>query len=158
MDSKPAVAESAEDGGRTGALESPPPTDSRAAVFVNSTAPSDNPTVQLSRPPVKLPLGAAAWKQESDTDCGSHNQAMDIAPDSLPRPPEPEEAASVKYKMSRMASNLRDNLALLTGNECCQISLSDISNFAAEEAARQGLSQKAIDILVDVIRNGETSE
>ena len=42
VDSKPAVAEIAEDGGRTGALGSPPPTEPREADVVSITAPNDS--------------------------------------------------------------------------------------------------------------------
>jgi hypothetical protein len=77
VDSKPAVAEIAEDGGRTGALGSPPPTEPREADVVSITAPNDIPTEQLPRPPEKPPFVAVACAQENDTDSGC--QAMDIA-------------------------------------------------------------------------------
>ena len=62
-----------DEGSRTGALGSPP-----AAEKIDAA--------QLPRPPEQPPVLAAACAQENGTDSGC--QAKDIAPDTLPRPPE----------------------------------------------------------------------
>jgi hypothetical protein len=69
-----------DEGSRTGALGSPP-----AAEKIDAA--------QLPRPPEQPPVLAAACAQENGTDSGC--QAMDIAPDTLPRPPEPDRMAAL---------------------------------------------------------------
>ena len=112
--------------------------------------------LSASQPPVTSPL--RSYRALLRSPPSWQLLGLEIAPDTLPRPPEPVIVATARNKMSKIASNLRDKLALINGMEGCQISLSDISIFAAEEAARQGLSQKTIDNLFEVIRNGEATE
>jgi len=138
----------AEEDSKTGALGSPP-----AATFVVEKIDA----AQLPRPPEKPPFVAVAYSQGNGTGCGRQAIGIvpdldDIAPETLPRPPEPQEVATANHELSRITSNLRDELALLTGKECSKISLNDITAFAAAEAARQGLSKESIDALVIEIR------
>ena len=81
-------------GSRTGALGSPPVAEKIDAA-------------QLPRPPEQPPVLAAACPQENGADSGC--QAKDIAPDTLPRPPEKLTAA--------LTADALDSIAKVCGDE-----------------------------------------
>ena len=71
---------------------------------------NDIPTGQLPRPPEKPPVVAVACTQENGTDNGC--QAMDIAPDTLPRPPEPDR----EEDMATLKAEALESIVLMFGD------------------------------------------
>ena len=86
-----------DEGSRTGALGSPP-----AAEKIDAA--------QLPRPPEQPPVLAVACTQEYGTDSGC--QAMDIAPDTLPRPPEPDR----EEDMATLKAEALESIVLMFGD------------------------------------------